>query len=133
MRRIIFCPNESNIAEAQILAKDNNLPVNIGLFDGIKNLDFDRTKSQVLEVPENNYIFYNKNAKKHFHQVVSYENDFISFNKDILLEVNKVEYRPILCEKHKARFLILENLSGIKNCNIIQNNNILESFSYNVD
>jgi len=62
-----------------------------------------------------------------------YENDFILFNKDILLEVNKVEYRPILCEKHKARFLILENLSGIKNCNIIQNNNILESFSYNVD
>jgi hypothetical protein len=133
MRRIIFCPNKSNIAEAQILAKDNNLPVNIGLFEGIKDLDFDQTKVQILEVPENNYILYNERAKNNFHQVIVYENDFITFSQDILLQVNEFEYNPMLCEKHKVKFLILEKDNGLKNCSIIQNNSILESFSYNVD
>lgn len=133
MRRIIFCPDESNISEASILAKENNLPINIGLFEGIENLNFDKSKVQVLEVPENNYVLYNENAKNHFHQVIVYENDFILFNKNILLKVDEIEYKPILCEKHKVRFLIFEKTNGIKNCNIIQNTNILESFSYNVD
>jgi hypothetical protein len=133
MRRIIFCPDESNISQASILAKENNLPINIGLFEGIENLNFDKSKVQVLEVPENNYILYNENAKNHFHQVIVYENDFILFNKNILLKVDEIEYKPILCEKHKVRFLIFEKTNGIKNCNIIQNTNILESFTYNVD
>ncbi len=133
MRRIIFCPTEVDIPEASILAKDNNLPINIGLFEGIENLNFDKSKVQILEVPENNYTLYNENAKNNFHQVIIYENDFILFNKSISLKIDEIEYKPMLCEKHKVRFLIFEKTNGIKNCNIIQNNNILESFSYNVN
>lgn len=133
MRRIIFCPSKTDINEAQISARDNNLPINIGIFEGIKDLDFDQTKVQVLEVPENNYILYNERAKNNFHQVIVYENDFITFSQDILLQVNEFEYNPMLCEKHKVKFLILEKDNGLKNCSIIQNNSILESFSYNVD
>jgi hypothetical protein len=133
MRRIIFCPSKADISEAQVYARDNNLPINIGIFEGIKDLDFDQTKVQVLEVPENNYILYNEKAKNNFHQVIIYENDFITLSRDILLQINEFEYKPMLCEKHKVKFLILEKLNGLKNCSIIQNNNILESFSYNVD
>jgi hypothetical protein len=133
MRRIIFCPSEFDIPEASVIAKKTNLPINIGMFEQIEHIAFDKTKIQVIEVPEIKKLSYNKKVKKNFHQNVVYQNDFISLNKSIILKIDNIEYSPILCEKHKVNFLVLETVDGIKNCDIMQNNNKLESFNYEVN
>lgn len=132
MRRVIFCPDESFIPEAEILAKKNNLPISIGLFEEIKNLSFDQEKIQILEVPEKNNLFYFQTCSNHFHTNIWYENDFITLKNKIVLNIDNVEFQPVLAEKHKVHFLILEKEIGNKKCSIISNNKILESFNYDV-
>jgi hypothetical protein len=133
MRRIIFCPKESDISEAKILSKKTNLPINIGLFEGINGLDFNQEKVQVLEVPELNNIFYSKNCIKNFHQSILYENDFFILKDKIALIINGIKHTPLISEKHKAHFVIFENIIGNKKCSIVIDDKILESFSYDVN
>ena len=133
MRRIIFCPNESNMSEAEDIAKKTNLPINIGVFDGIEELDFDKEKTQVLEIPEIRYIYYKQECANYFHQTISYYNDFSLLKNKVSLIIDNIKYQPVLAENHKVRFLIFENTLGNKKCNIVDNyNKILESFNYDV-
>lgn len=132
MRRVIFCPNESYITEAELLSKKNNLPINIGLFEEIENLSFDQGKTQVLEVPEKNNLSYFQTCANHFHTNIWYENDFTVLKNKVVLSIDDVEFQPVLAEKHKVHFLILEKTTGNKKCSIISNNKILESFNYDV-
>ena len=132
MRRIIFCPNESLIPEAEILAKKNNLPINIGLFEEIEDLSFDQKKTQILEVPEKKNLLYLETCANHFHTNIWYENDFVALKNQIVLNIDNIEFNPVLAEKHKVHFLILEKTTGNKKCSIISNNKILESFNYDV-
>ena len=132
MRRIIFCPNESLIPEAEILAKKNNLPINIGLFEEIEDLSFDQKKTQILEVPEKKNLLYLETCANHFHTNIWYENDFVALKNQIVLNIDNIEFKPVLAEKHKVHFLILEKTTGNKKCSIISNNKILESFNYDV-
>lgn len=132
MRRVVFCPDESFIPEAEILSKKNNLPINIGLFEEIKDLSFNQEKTQILEVPEKNNLFYFQTCANNFHTNIWYENDFITLKNQIVLNIDNVEFKPVLAEKHKVHFLILEKTTGIKKCSIVSNNKILESFSYDV-
>jgi hypothetical protein len=132
MRRVIFCPNESLIPEAEILSKKNNLPINIGLFEEIEDLSFDQGKTQILEVPEKNNLFYFQTCANHFHTNIWYENDFIALKNQTVLNIDDVEFQPVLAEKHKVHFLILESIIGNKKCSIISNNKIVESFNYDV-
>jgi hypothetical protein len=132
MRRVIFCPNESLIPEAEILSKKNNLPINIGLFDEIENLSFDHRKVQILEVPEKNNLSYFQTCANHFHTNIWYENDFIELKNQTVLNIDGVEFQPVLAEKHKIHFLILEKTTGNKKCSIISNDKVVESFNYDV-
>lgn len=132
MRRVIFCPNESLLSEAEILSKKNNLPINIGLFEEIEDLSFDHGKIQILEVPEKNNLFYFQTCANHFHTNIWYENDFIELKNKTVLNIDDIEFKPVLAEKHKVHFLILEKTTGNKKCSIISNNKILESFNYDV-
>lgn len=132
MRRVIFCPNESLIEEAEILANKYNLPINIGLFEQIENLSFDQEITQILEVPEKNNLFYLQTCANHFHTNIWYENDFIILKNKVVLNIDNVEFKPVLAEKHRVHFLILEETTGNKKCSIISNNKILESFDYDV-
>lgn len=132
MRRVIFCPNESLIPEAEILSKKNNLPINIGLFEEIENLSFDQEKTQILEVPEKNNLSYFQTCANNFHTNIWYENDFTTLKNQTVLVIDGVEIHPVLAEKHKIHFLILEKTTGNKKCSIISNNKILESFNYDV-
>lgn len=132
MRRVIFCPNESCIPEAEILSQKNNLPINIGLFEEIEDLSFDQGKTQILEVPEKNILSYFQTCANHFHTNIWYENDFIELKNQTVLNIDNVEFQPVLAEKHKIHFLILEKTTGNKKCSIVSNNKILESFNYDV-
>lgn len=132
MRRIIFCPSESRLSEAESLAKETRLPINIGIFEEIEELKFNQEKTQVLEVPELNNIFYNKKCKNNFHHCILYENDFFTLKDRIFLVINGIKHKPIVKEKHKSRFVIFENSIGNKECSIVLDDKILESFNYDV-
>lgn len=133
MKRVVFCPSEDMIEEASILAKKNNLPINIGLCKDIEDAKSTFDKVEIIEVPEFKNFFYLQNVKQFFHQNIVYNNDYIIFNKNIKLVINSNLYEPILVEKHSARFCIYSPQIGKKSCKIIADSEELESFEYYVN
>jgi hypothetical protein len=111
MRRVIYCPSEELLEEASSLAKDSHLPINMGSSEELDLLDFDRERVQIVLIPELNNINYIKNVKKGFHQIVTINNDFITFTKNanIIFENNII--KPNVFEKHYLRFFFLCNSS----------------------
>lgn len=132
MRRVVFCPDDSFIDEASIIAKKNGLSINIGLTDAISQLDFDKKNIKVIEIPEDHKILYDENVAIKFHQNISYTNDFVTFSKDVYIKINNINYYPMIIEKHTIMFNIYESESGLKQCHIINGNTELESFDYYV-
>lgn len=132
MRRVIYCPAEKLLSEANDLAKNSQLPINVGEFEELVNLDFDRNIVQVLEVPEIKQTSYLKEVKNGFHQKINYLNDFVIFNKDFYILINNKKYFPIIIEKHKLKFVIEETQIGVKSAKIIGNKETIEEFEYNV-
>lgn len=132
MRRVVYCPDDSYIDQATVLAKQNNLPINIGIFDEVKNTTLPTDTVKVLEIPEEVNLYFDEKVKQGFHQNIVYINDFIKFNKNLLLFVNDILYNPLLMEKHKAIYNIYESSIENKICKIYYNNKIIESFEYNV-
>jgi len=112
MRRVIYCPSETHIEEARFLAKDSHLPINIGSSEELDLLDFDREKVQIVLVPEFRNFNYLKNVKKGFHQVVTFNNDFVTFTKSINIFFENKIIKPNILEKHHARFFFLCNNIG---------------------
>lgn len=132
MRRVVYCPDDSYIDQATVLAKQNNLPINIGIFDEVKNTTLPTDTVKVLEIPEEVNLYFDEKVKQGFHQNIVYINDFIKFNKNLLLFINDTLHNPLLIEKHKALYNIYESSIGNKICKIYYNNEIIESFEYNV-
>jgi hypothetical protein len=132
MRRVIYCPTEALLSEANILAKNSQLPINVGEFEELVDLDFDRSIVQILEVPEIKQTSYLKEVKNGFHQKINCLNDFVVFNKDFYILIGNKKYFPTIIEKHKLKFVIQEKEIGIKSAKIINNNEKIEEFEYNV-
>jgi len=132
MRRVVYCPDDSYIDQATVLAKQNNLPINIGIFDEVKNTTLPTNTVKVLEIPEEVNLYFDEKVKQGFHQNIVYTNDFIKFDKNLLFFINDTLLSPILMEKHKSIYNIYESTVGIKICKIHYNNEIIESFEYNV-
>lgn len=132
MRRVVYCPDDSYIDQATVLAKQNNLPINVGNFDEVKNMTLPADMVKVIEIPEEINSYFDEKVKQGFHQNIVYINDFIKFDKNLLLFINDILYNPILIEKHKSIYNIYESTIGNKICKIYYNNEIIESFEYNV-
>jgi hypothetical protein len=100
------------LEEASSLAKDSHLSINVGSSEELDLLDFDREKVQIILVPEFNNINYLQSVKKGFHQVVAFNNDFITFTKDLNIVFEDNTIRPNVLENHHARFFFLCNNVG---------------------
>ena len=112
MRRVIYCPSEKLLDKAVALSRDTHLQINIGSSEELDLLNFDRKKVQIVLIPELNNIKYLKDVKKGFHQIISINNDFVSFTKNtnILFENNII--KPNIVEKHYIRFFFPCNNIG---------------------
>lgn len=132
MRRVIYCPDDSMLEEASILAARAKLPINVGEHEGIKDLVFNKNKVDILDIPEYRSVSFNPHIEKNFHQSIDYYNDFINLYENTFLYINDVKYLPLIVEKNKTRFAILENESGLKSCIIEVNGTVAERFSYEV-
>ena len=56
MERVIYCPDDSKLDEANDLARDQFLPIIIGDSQRLTDLKFDRNKVQIVFIPEHQYL-----------------------------------------------------------------------------
>jgi hypothetical protein len=78
MDRIVYCQSEEQLKEAEELAKEWSLPIQIGDSERTKSIEFDRSKPCVVVVPVNNGFMMNMpDIVNHaFPIVFDYLNDF---------------------------------------------------------
>jgi hypothetical protein len=105
MRRVVYCPSQEFLSEAEKISKDSNLPINIGESLELSYLDFDRSIIQIVCIPEVDKVFFSKNVQKNFHQIIRIYDDFSEFNKSIYIDFNKQKIKPNILEKHYVKFL----------------------------
>lgn len=112
MDRVIFCPDESCIESAELLARSWALPVQIGHSARTSSIDFDETKVSVLTIPVDNFVDYLSPIAVNELFVFTYVDDFnscknVSF---VLAEVDDDGFisriigdmNPHIVEEHRA-------------------------------
>lgn len=60
MEKVVFCPDRESVKEAEALASESGLMVQVGDSEATKNLSFDRTQIQVLKIPVNQQLIVSK-------------------------------------------------------------------------
>jgi len=90
MDRIVYCQSEEQLKEAEKLAAEWSLPIQIGDSEKTKSMEFDRSKPCVVLVPINNgFIMHIPDEINHaFPIVFDYLNDFETI-EDCKLQVTK--------------------------------------------
>jgi hypothetical protein len=78
MDRVIFCPNEEMLEEAQKLSRLHIAPILMGENERTKTLLFDRSKPIPLMIPTNHYVEIMPTQPTVFNKfVIKYFNDYI--------------------------------------------------------
>lgn len=78
MDRLVYCNSEESLEEAIKLAEEWRLPIQIGDSGRTENLDFDRTKVSVIQIPIHNcFSDFPEIVKPMAPFVLHYFNDFI--------------------------------------------------------
>ncbi len=133
MERKVFCPSENLIPEAELLANNCKLPILIGDNGYTKNLSFDRSIVQVIQIPILNYFNIGKFDIKHgFHQNIVYVNEFDELTNNVKLLINNCEIKPMYQEKYKIKFSYQCNNYGKQKGFLYLKNNLIKEFEFNV-
>ena len=134
MKRYVYCPSEVEIEEATSIAKKIDLPILVGDNEASISLVFDRSKVQVLKIPENSFLSVRaKTVKKGFHQFIHYKNEYQEIKGNLRLEVNGLIVHALYEELHSARFNFLCEHDGDYECILYLNNIKEEEFSFAVN
>lgn len=133
MERIIYCPSEVNIDEASNLAKNTRLPIQIGESPKTNKIIFDRTKIQVLEIPEIEELFSFGNIEQNFHQCIIYINENYILKNNTKLFINEKLIPSIFEERHRIKYIYFCKEIGVYNAKIIHNNTVLKEFDFVVN
>lgn len=82
MERIVFCPENSDvmIAEAERLARDWMLPIQVGHSANTQNFAMDVSQPCVLVIPTNNYVEYVDRVSINEIFSYTYVNDFANIS-----------------------------------------------------
>ena len=108
MDRVIFCPNESMLEDAEKLSRKFIAPILIGDNERTKNLDFNRTKPIPISIPVNHYIKINpENPKINDIIHIEYVNDFLDFYDSVDFTL----FNPIVQEPNGHIKLKISNSS----------------------
>jgi len=114
--RLVYCPTEEMLEEAELLAKTCGVPIVVGDNAFTSSLDFDRTIVQIVSSPEKDELkylpkstvsmchvvmFHSVNTLDLSESVCLYTHDDIS---NVFLTSYNIEFTPYLCEKNYVRF-----------------------------
>lgn len=117
MQRVIYCPTNGDIDQAEKLSLQTQLPITIGKSKSMNDIIFDEKSVQLLFIPTTNTCLFEETVKLNLTQCIYYTNDWVAFSKDdycIMSNNLSTEEKvfPIICEEHHLRFLYRPQLIG---------------------
>jgi hypothetical protein len=139
LQRVVYCPTEESLEEAQILAKTGNIPIQIGDSQKTQNLEFDRTSISILLIPNIfNLIFKNK-VKLGVATRISLYDEWHSYRCSPVSMVVKSDVfgtthieQPLYTEINSAVFVVRFKEIGNNTITIFNNNLIIASETISV-
>lgn len=116
MDRVIFCPDESFLAEAERLSRLHVAPILIGDNERTSRLLFDREKPIPLSIPVDHYLLMEP-QRAIIGQFVTFQyvNEFLNFNDGVFFTLfshsvgepnGHVVLSPNRLDRHFAEFII---------------------------
>ena len=110
MQRVIYCPVNGDMDEAESLSLETQFPITIGKSKSMDSIMFDEKSVQILFIPTTNTCFFEETVKLNFIQCIYYTNDWQFFSKEdyCIMSNDKIgedKIFPIICEEHHVRFL----------------------------
>jgi len=117
VRRVIYCPVNGDMEQAESLSLRTKLPITIGKSKSMNDITFDEDSVQLLFVPTINICSFEEKVKLNFIQCIYYTNDWIVFSKNDYCimsndSTNQDKVLPIIHEEHHLRFLYRPQLIG---------------------
>ena len=139
MQRVVYCPTEENIEEAQILAKTGNIPIQIGDSKKTQDLEFDRTSVSILLIPAIFNLTFNNKVKLGVATRISLYDEWNSYTgKNVSMVVRsdlfntKHTEHPLYTEINSAVFVVRFKEIGSNTFTIFNNNLIVASETISV-
>ena len=138
MNRIVFCPEESKLDEANKLSLLTNLSIQIGDSLKTKNLNFDRSIVSVILVPSQIYLNFKPNAKQGVATRIQIYDEWHSYNTNTCymdIECDGLSYteKPLFTEINSAVFAVRFKKIGINHFSIFNENVLIASQSTKVE
>ena len=117
MQRVIYCPINGDMDEAESLSLQTQLPITIGKSKSMNDIIFDEKSVQLLFVPTTRTCSFEETIKLNFIQCIYFTNDWITCSKDDYCimsndSTNQDKVFPIISEEHHLRFLYRPQLIG---------------------
>ena len=134
MDRIVYCPSESLMPEAEELSLKHKRNIIVGDNSFTEKMDFDRDVVQFLNIPRINYIsIMHEKISFGMHQSIIYENEFFVLKNNTKLFVNNILIKSLYEERHKIKFIFNEYKIGLNIFELIVNEQIKESGEFYAD
>lgn len=138
MYRVVFCPNEEMLAEAESLAKEWDMPIQIGESGRTEFLEFDRSVVSTIAIPvDHNFEFhfdYDEITVNNSYRI-NYINDYKNC-KDIKLFIFKEdkswELSTFLRDDHSLVTSVVPSSVGIYTLKAYQGETLLASDQFEV-
>jgi hypothetical protein len=139
LQRVIYCPSEENLEEAQILAKTGNIPIQIGDSQKTQDLEFDRNSVSILLIPAIFSLTFNNKIKLGVATRISLYDEWNSYTgKDVSMVVRSDVFdtrhteRPLYTEINSAVFVVRFKEIGSNTFTIFNNNLVIASETISV-
>lgn len=134
MERVVYSPTLEELPEAEKIAKQTMLPILVGDSINTENLEFDRKKVQVLEVPRVKEMHVSGNSiRSGLHQTVFLFDEFCGENiSQYSATYNGENILPMYIEKYKIKWSFFCSGIGESSVSIFFNNEKVEELKFNV-
>lgn len=139
MERVIYCPDDSKLDEANELARDQFLPIIVGDSQRLSDLRFDRSKVQIVFIPEHQYLKIPRSVLPvNTLLTIEYVDDFATNDSFACRLLSKsLEYivdcgRLSLSSKHRTLFRCAIPVPGDYAGEVYDDDGVLASFDIKV-
>ena len=109
MKRVIYAPSKGDLSRADSLARELNLPIQVGDSISTSEMEFDRKELQVLMIPNLKLVDIPEKISSQITFNCDFTNDWINFLKTdpflmIENEIKKYSFSPKFKEVHFLKF-----------------------------
>lgn len=132
MQRLIFCPNNEMLEEAEEISKKNRLPIVVGENYYTLQVKFDRSIVSTICIPEKKDLLFNEVVQAGMHQIIVYNDEFVTSDQ-ISIEIEALDTFVIYKEKYKSRYAAICIKPGNYNGKVMIGSKIEKVFNFVVN